>query len=286
MNKYLVGIAGVLLVFGLIGSSADAAVISGNWCSVAPIMDFPAGVVPVGNWNDLTGPAGFAPTDSTSAVIYDDGSSAVGTTIAWSTSDGGSQNTNDYVIRPLPPATTGNHIQDGHDQMMTGYLQASKHSTASPLITLNVTGVNLQAFDGSYDVIVYFDGDDDVQSDTSRAQFRIYDSKATYDGGGVPLVTYYGRDSVGSNFGVDHTVPGSLADYTQITSSDEFSPTEGNYVRFSGLEDSDFFVTISGVAGQQGVALNGFQIVPEPATMGLLALGSLGLLARRRRRTT
>jgi len=275
-----IGLA-LLMVAGL-SVAVQAGVISGNYCSVAPIADEPAGVVPAFNWNDLTGPAGFGPTGSMSNPKYSDGSIAAGVTIYWSTSDGGSQNTNDYVFRPFPPATLGNHIQDGHDQLMAGYLQASKYSSSEPVITLRLTGLSPAAFGGSYDVIIYFDGDDDVQNTVSRAQIRIWNSLADYQNSLAPLATYYGRDKTGNNFPVDHTVAGFLGDYTQIVSTDEFNPTEGNYVRFSGLTGSEFFVRMVGVAGQHGVAMNGFQVIPEPATVGLMAVGLAALLRRRR----
>lgn len=267
-----------------VGASA-ATVISGNFCSVAPVVDFPAGLIPVGNWNDLTGPAGFGPTGSKPNPIYSDGSTALGAVISWSTSDGGSQNTNDAVIRPMPPATLGNHIDDGHDQLMTGYLQASKHSSSEPVITLRMTGLDVSKFGGSYDVILYFDGDDDIESNTARVRFSVWSSLSAFQSFTAPLATVYGRDPVNVNFPVTHTIPGFLGDYVQITSTDEFNPTAGNYVRFSGLTNSEFYVRMVGVAGQHGVALNGFQVVPEPGAAMALAGGVAMLLGLRPRRT-
>lgn len=280
-------IAASVLAFAL--SPAWGTVVSGNYCSVAPIVDFPAGVIAVGNWNDLTGPASYGPNGSILNPIYDNGTTATGTKFSWTTSDGGSQNTNDYVFRPFPPNTLGNHIQDGHDQLMAGYLQASKHSSSNPVITLLGENLNTSAFGGSYDVIVYFDGDDDVQSNTSRVQFRVWNTEQDAIDGYAPLASYYGRDAVGSNFSVDHTVAGSLSDYMQINSTNEFAPTLGNYVMFSGLTGSEFYIQMTGVAGQSGVSMAGFQVasapVPEPLTITTMALtaGAMAGYVRRRR---
>lgn len=286
MNKKLSWmVCGLTVLSGFVAASADTLVLSGNYCSVAPIVNFPAGLVPVANWNDLTGPAGFGPNASKSNPIYSDGSVATGTTISWTTSDGGSQNTNDYVVRPMSPNTLGNHIDDGHDQLMTGYLQASKYSSSNPIISLQASNLNVSTLGGSYDLIVYFDGDDDVESNASRAQFRVWNSYADYTNSLAPLATYYGRDKVGNNFAIGHTVVNSLADYSQITSTNEFSPTEGNYVKFSGLTSPNFYMQMVGVAGQHGVAMNGFQIVavPEPTSLALLAAIGGGWLARRKK---
>lgn len=289
MRERIVFMGGVLFAaVAMTAVGADAKMISGNYCSVAQIVDYPAGVYPAWRWNDLTSPAGYGPTGSKADPIYEDGSAAAGTTVLWSTSDGGSQNTNDNVFRPFPPVTLGGDIDDGHDQMMSGYLQASKFSTSEPVITLRVTGLDVAAFGGSYSVILYFDGDDDVASNASRAMFRVWDSQADFIGGGSPLATYYGRDKAGprvtpgAEYAIDNDGTTPLAVYTLINSTDEFNPTEGNYVRFDNLSGSEFFVRITGVAGQHGVALNGFQIVPEPASVAFLALGSLALLHRRR----
>jgi hypothetical protein len=273
----------VALAVFIAAGSTQGAIISGNFCSEAPIADFPSGKVPAFNWNDLTSPAGFGANDSSSSLIYDNGAPAPGASIAWTVSEGGSQNTNDAVFRPLPPATTGLHIDDGHDQMMAGYLQASKNVTAEPVITLKATGLDTVALGGSYSVYVYFDGNGDVESDTSRALFRIWGSEQDFIDGLAPLETYYGRDATGTNYAVSNTGADPDSEYVPITSTDEFNPTEGNYVVFDGLEGNEFFVRISGVAGQHGAALNGFQIVPEPATMAILAVGGLAIIKRRSR---
>lgn len=273
-----------LFVMGpvLAGTAASAAVISGNYCSVASIADFPAGFVPVGNWNDFTAVAGYGSNDSATNLIYSDGSPATGTGVRWDVSNGGSQNTNDQVFRPLPPATLGQHIDDGHDQMMTGYLQASKNSTTLPFIRLKGTGIDTDYFGGSYSVIVYFDGDGDAASDGALASMAVYTSEFDYLTGTLPLVTYYGRDPLDTNYAVTNDGTAPLSVYQRISSTNPAAPTAGNYIQFDGLTNSEFFVVLAGLPGQHGVAMNGFQIVPEPATLGFLALGSLGLLRRRR----
>lgn len=56
----------------------------------------------------------------------------------------------------------------------------------------------------------------------------------------------------------------------------------GNYIVFRNLDDSTFTLTVSSLGG--GVPLNGIQIVavPEPASVALLGLGGVLVLARRR----
>jgi hypothetical protein len=278
MRTCLIGAA-----IALLGSTAYGSVLSGNFCSTARILDYPAGLLPVANWNDLTSPAGYLANDSKSNPIYADGSVAAGTVITWAVSDGGSQNTNDEVYRPMPPDSIGLHIDDGHDQMMAGYLQASKNSSTAPWLTLKVTGLDLAAFGGSYSVILYFDGDDDVASLTSAAALSIYSSQAAFEASQASLATYYGRDKDDVNYAVINDGSDPFSVYQQIVSTDPLNPTEGNYVQFDGLTGSELFVRFEGVPWEHGVALNGFQIIPEPATLAVLGLGSLALVLRRRR---
>jgi hypothetical protein len=274
--------------------SAPAAVISGNYCSVAQIQDFPAGVVPADNWNDYTGPAGFGAaatvTSAAGEILYDDGSPvAAGLALSWDVFPSGAQNTNDGVLRPTPPATLGGDIDDGHDQLMTGYLQVSRLSSATPI--LYFSGSGLDTVYAEYDLYFYLDGDDDVQPGSAVAQnnqysVTVWDTSAK---GAVLASAVYGRDAGTYALANDGSNP--LAEYVQVVSNDPNAPTEGNYVQISGLTSSTFYVEIEGVAGGtagdlndggHGVALNGFQITPEPASMAMLGLGALALIRRRR----
>jgi len=246
--------------------NAVAEMISGNFCSVANVQNPPAGLFEALTWNDFTAPAGFGGFDSSSNVAYEGGAPATGVTVTWGGSSGVSQNTNDDVFRPA-------HIQDGHDEMMAGYLQASKFGEPgfTPLITLEVTGLDVAAFGGSYSVILYFDGDGDVEG-SGAVSFEISD-------GVIAAPAVYGRDG-GSQYAVDNDGTDPLSLYTPITSSDALNPTTGNYVLFTGLTGEDFTATLTGNVNEHGVALNGFQIIPEPATL-LLVCGGLLLFRRR-----
>lgn len=283
MKRYLVGITGVVLALALVGH-ADAATISGNWCSVAQVQDFPAGVNETPWWNDLTAPAGygansFNPPNSINgtnpALKFADLSDAPDAlSFSWNAANG-SQNTNDDITRPLDTVT-------GHDQLMAGYLQSGK-SQSGPLIEFSGAGLSAAYGQDSYDLYLYFDGDGDVEG-VGYATFSIWASQADFLGGSPALQTFYGRDN-GDDFpSATHTGGDPLNDFEQIVSTSSASPTEGNYVVFSDLGTDTFYVRVEGQASLQGAALNGFEVVPEPATMSLLGLGGLGMLARRRRR--
>ena len=265
----------VCLLILSVPMAASAEIISGNYCSVAHIADYGTGVgaVPAMYWNDFTQPGGFLPTDSAMDPFYSNGSSATGTMIAWTITAGGSQNTNDYIARPLPPNTLGGHIDDGHDQMMAGYLQASKHSTFDPVISLATSNLDLNMIGDTYSVIVYFDGDDDVESDTGSARFELWSSEQSYMNSDPSLMTYYGRDPLAMNYSIENDGTDPQSVYKRIMSNDPQNPTEGNYVRFDNLRGAEFYIRMTGMAGEHGVAMNGFQIVPEPQALILLALG-------------
>jgi hypothetical protein len=260
--------AGVLgaVAIALAASGASAEMISGNFCSVANVQNPPAGVIETMNWNDFTSVAGFGGVDSTSSVFYESGASA-GVTVSWGGSGGVSQNTNDDVNRP-------GDLDDGHDELMTGYLQASKFGSGGyvPMLTLDVSNIDVAAFGGTYDVILYFDGDGDIEGTTGAVDFTI-------DDGVNPAQTVYGRDE-GDDYALINDGSDPMSVYSEITSTDALNPTAGNYVMFTGLTGSDFSASLTGVANEVGVALNGFQIVPEPASLLLVAAGLL--IGRRR----
>ncbi len=255
------------MVLGFAASGAFAATISANFCSVANVENPPAGINEAMTWNDLTSAAGFGGVDSTSALTYENGDPA-GVTVSWGGSSGVSQNTNDNVLRP-------DDIDDGHDEMMAGYLQASKFGTGNyvPTIQLEVLDIDVDAFGGSYDVILYFDGNGDVEGTAASVQFLI-------DDGVFAPPALHGQDA-GDQYALLNDGADPLSIYNEITSTDPLNPSVGNYVVFSGLTGTGFVATLTGVANEHGVALNGFQIVPEP-TAGVLALAGMLLFRRHR----
>lgn len=75
--------------------------------------------------------------------------------------------------------------------------------------------------------------------------------------------------------------------FTAATPEDDGAADDGEYALFSGVTGSGFTVTVDRISDSlgQNVGVHGVQIVgiPEPTSVGLLSLGLLGLLARRRR---
>lgn len=129
-------------------------------------------------------------------------------------------------------------------------------------VTANAIGIELSglAANTSYDVIFY-----------------------AYDNNGNRTQTF--TDITSGSPGASGTVT-----YTAASSFTASTPNSIFSTKLTATSDSQgrliFSETGVGTSGSTSVALfNGLQIIPEPASMSLLAVGSLVLLPRRRRRT-
>ncbi len=131
----------------------------------------------------------------------------------------------------------------GNNAMMTG------HVYVAPNASFTSTMTNIPY--AEYDVYVYYNG----AQITNRTEFMTIS--------GTTLAAYEGTTNNDTHFVLSDGV------------------ADANYVVFEGLTSSDFDLTVTGtwysyISGVQVAA------VPEPATICLLAMGSLGLLRRKR----
>lgn len=208
-----------------------------------------AGAVPLGNWNDIP------IAQQTDLVLKD--SNGAATSLNLSTAQ-------TYVS----PASAFNGVTatfpgEGDTAMM--------RST----VYLGPAGTDLDlTFEGGipysqFDIYMYYSGD----VDNNAITFSILNSS----GGSLGL----------SQVGLEDNDAGINSTFVQSTGAG----VAGNYVRFAGLTSAqvptDFIIRVSG--GTAGFNLiNGIQIVevPEPTSLGIAAIGMVGVLvaARRRRR--
>ena len=201
-----------------------------------------AGVVASDGWQQKSG----FPDFSGAPLNYADGS-ASGATLS---ADG----VGNY-------ACVGASTADGDYLMFNRNLGIEGSASSS---TLTFTGLDLG---GVYDVYVYVDSNAD-SSGSGGGTFSISDGTTTY---------YYKTDATQASY---------QGTYVQATATASGDAELANYVKFSGLTSSSLTITASRV-GNLTAATSGFAglqvvAVPEPATMGLLALGLPALLRRRR----
>ena len=207
------------------------------------------------NWNNLdTG------TGSGGSLEYADSTPVTGATVSWTTDLGA------WHLYDGTPPPVGNG-----DRMWQGYLDAENSSTVT------VSGLS---FAGSYDVYVYFDGNNGGSSRSSNyaigAMFASgEDSESTSWASGQNVDKVYQLPVAGGTSGGTFPVAGP-------------NGNEGNYVLLSGITGSSF--TLAATPGAtpdiNRAPINGIQIVevvPEPSTTALLGLGGLALILRRRK---
>jgi hypothetical protein len=301
-------------------ASHAAVVISGNFCSTAPVENSLSGGengvsglggeavglnTGPGQWfNDLTQTTaaqgnsqgfGYGPVDSTTGagalarpgaagdnLFYNDGTGVTDAfTLSWT---GDLQD--DFDARA--PATSRS------DELMGGFLQGVEtaggditlvSSSSMDAVIAEAAGkLGVEAAGLTYDLYLYIDSE--------LSEMGSYSATVTDDNGSY---TFYGNnaaDFIGTEPGGTFT-PGTYT-FVQADFASEAAAVaagDSNYVRFTGLT-GDFSVTlqgltantIPGVTTSAGIALNGFEIViPAPAPLALLAAGLIGLGLSRRK---
>jgi len=139
----------------------------------------------------------------------------------------------------------------GNERLMRGLIANLSTDPA----TVTITGLGI-LFPNGYDLLVYFDG------------YNQAASWATDFSAAAQVLR--GTDRPNTNF---------TGTFVQDTGAG------GNYVRFEHVQDNTLAISASPLAGSTAT-INAIQLIhaPEPATLGLVALGAASALLRRNRR--
>ena len=209
------------------------------------------------NWNNLAGPTGTA---AAGTLVSKGGQALAGTNVTWSSANSWTISTADAV--------------DQDAALMKGYLDTTNTSTTT------VTVTDLPAEWTEYDVYVYIDGD------ATAGRAGNYTISTVTDGSKTATVS----DTANWNLG---TAGGAFTRANENANDMTTNPgfTSGNYLVFTGLHDLTFTLTAQGsLAGASpprapinAIQIVATQVVPEPTSIGMLALGAMMLAARRKR---
>ena len=240
-----------------------------------------AGVLPQDNFNVVTsestgnnvGSAGYVGLAGGPVTLVDStGSNAAGVQFRWVDSNNWHTTTAGYTT----PSTNGNN-----GALFSGESQGSYNVTAG-ILPATYKFSNLAA--GNYDLIAYTLNNSVYSSGPNSGAGYVGIVSAAVNGTSTGN-TYYDQNQDQTRWLANQT-------FVRATSTTlAGATTMANYVEFTGLNvpSAGGYITLSNVAvtgSTSSAVVNALQLVavPEPATLGLFALGGLGLLLAARKR--
>ena len=236
-----------------------------------------AGVVPQDNFNVVTsestgGYNGPAVAGGPVTLADSTGSNSAGVQFSWVDLGNYFTSTAGWAT----PSANGNNGALLSAQSQSGYA-ASATSTAA-VLPATYKFSNLAA--GNYDLIAYTLNNSQLSSGAGYVGIVSVAVNGTSTGN-----TYYDQNQAQTVWLANQTFVRATS--TTLTGA----TTMANYVEFSGLNvpSAGGYITLSNVAATgstSSAVVNALQLVavPEPATLGLFALGGLGLLLASRKR--